>query len=361
MQARRRDGTERERRREELTSSKPSATSCCGRSTTSRRARGGDIDDESYAALHDDYTARAAAVIRALRDGVDARPARTEAPPAGGGSRSSAASSSSRASPRVALAAAVGARLPGQTSSGNRRSTPRPTHRRRIESLQHAVSANPDELRPAGSMLAEAFAEQRRPRRRAQAVRRRRSRSIRTGPRRSRSAGGIAVPRRAAASRHERAGPVVGARRAARLDQAIEVGPGVRGRLLLPRRAACRTSANFARAQADLQTYLAQSPNGTWRSSASSARSQVTTALAERLVDYACPRPPDPEETLHGRAARPEIDTPKIYRTTITTDRGTIVMDLDPRSRRTPSTTSSASRGRATTTGSRSTASCPSS
>ncbi|MGH8986356.1 MAG: hypothetical protein ACRDY6_21135, partial [Acidimicrobiia bacterium] len=34
----------------------------------------GGIDDESYARLHDDYTARAAAAIRALRDGVDARP-----------------------------------------------------------------------------------------------------------------------------------------------------------------------------------------------------------------------------------------------------------------------------------------------
>src|SRR3954467_12545664 len=34
----------------------------------------GGIDDESYAELHDDYTARAAAVIRTLRDGVDVTP-----------------------------------------------------------------------------------------------------------------------------------------------------------------------------------------------------------------------------------------------------------------------------------------------
>ena len=45
----------------------------------SERAAGG-IDDESYRQLHDDYTARAAAVIRALRDGVDARPARPRVP-----------------------------------------------------------------------------------------------------------------------------------------------------------------------------------------------------------------------------------------------------------------------------------------
>src|SRR5215471_19568066 len=36
----------------------------------------GGIDDESYAELHDDYTARAAAVIRTLRDGVDVTPER---------------------------------------------------------------------------------------------------------------------------------------------------------------------------------------------------------------------------------------------------------------------------------------------
>ena len=33
----------------------------------------GGIDDESYEELHDDYTARAAAVIRTLRDGSTSR------------------------------------------------------------------------------------------------------------------------------------------------------------------------------------------------------------------------------------------------------------------------------------------------
>ena len=41
----------------------------------------GGIDDESYAELHDDYTARAAAVIRTLRDGVDVTPAPMPAAP----------------------------------------------------------------------------------------------------------------------------------------------------------------------------------------------------------------------------------------------------------------------------------------
>src|SRR5206468_11984275 len=34
----------------------------------------GGIDDESYTELHDDYTARAAAAIRTLRDGIDMTP-----------------------------------------------------------------------------------------------------------------------------------------------------------------------------------------------------------------------------------------------------------------------------------------------
>ena len=42
----------------------------------------GTIDEESYTELHDDYTARAAATLRALRDGVDARPARPPVPAA---------------------------------------------------------------------------------------------------------------------------------------------------------------------------------------------------------------------------------------------------------------------------------------
>lgn len=78
----------------------------------------GDIDDETYERLHADYTARAAAVIRALRDGVDSR-------------RESARVSKRRRAGVVAglvafavaasvvLAAGLGARLPGQTVTGN--------------------------------------------------------------------------------------------------------------------------------------------------------------------------------------------------------------------------------------------------
>ena len=109
----------------------------------------GGIDDESYQQLHDDYTARAAATIRALRDGVDARPDPVR-----------------RAAPRrrlalisivvvfalvagFALAGALGARLPGQTASGNTQSSGEEAAAKRlgrtIKTLEAAVNANPDD------------------------------------------------------------------------------------------------------------------------------------------------------------------------------------------------------------------------
>lgn len=106
----------------------------------------GNIDAESYHELHDDYTTRAAATIRALRDGVDARPA----PPATpwrrrglvvGGIVALAALAA------VTLAAALGARLPGQTSSGNT-SAVSPSREERQSRLEAAVEANPNDAGP---------------------------------------------------------------------------------------------------------------------------------------------------------------------------------------------------------------------
>jgi cytochrome c-type biogenesis protein CcmH/NrfG len=104
----------------------------------------GNIDDESYTDLHDDYTARAAATIRALRDGVDARPT---PPPSSwrrrglviGGIVVLAVLAS------VTLAAALGARLPGQTSSGNVPAASA-TRDQRKSRLEAAVQANPNDV-----------------------------------------------------------------------------------------------------------------------------------------------------------------------------------------------------------------------
>lgn len=125
----------------------------------------GGIDEESYQQLHDDYTARAAAVIRTLRDGVDVTPA---TPPR----------SASRTRRRVALvslvlvfaiaagtslAYALGARLPGQTSSGNSQAAPSTTNAaaralaQKIDQLQKQVNAKPNDY-DLRLQLADAYA-----------------------------------------------------------------------------------------------------------------------------------------------------------------------------------------------------------
>jgi cytochrome c-type biogenesis protein CcmH/NrfG len=116
----------------------------------------GNIDDASYTELHDDYTARAAATIRALRDGVDARPV---APAVSwrrrglviGGIVAFAVVAA------VALAAALGARLPGQTSSGNQPAVA-PSAGERKARLQEAVDKNPND--PQARLALARFLEQ---------------------------------------------------------------------------------------------------------------------------------------------------------------------------------------------------------
>ena len=107
----------------------------------------GDIDDEAYRRLHDDYTARAAAALRTLRDGWDTRPER--------GATDLrrrvfiiAAVATFAVLSGVALAFALGARLPGQTSSGNGQASPSPaqTTAQRIRQLDTLIARNPDDV-----------------------------------------------------------------------------------------------------------------------------------------------------------------------------------------------------------------------
>ncbi len=120
----------------------------------------GGIDDESYQRLHDDYTARAAAVIRSLRGGQER--ARDQD---GDGRRRRilliGAIVVFAALAGVALATALGARLPGQTSSGNTggrtsAATPAATIRQRRQQLEAAVARNPADV-ASRLLLAEFF------------------------------------------------------------------------------------------------------------------------------------------------------------------------------------------------------------
>ena len=122
----------------------------------------GSIDDESYERLHDDYTARAAAVIRTLRDGVDVRPV---APPTSRRRKVLTAVGVVVFATlvAVALAAALGARLPGDTSSGNTGAS-RPSTganqisvAERIRRLEATLAENPDDV--ASRLLLARFLE----------------------------------------------------------------------------------------------------------------------------------------------------------------------------------------------------------
>ncbi len=107
------------------------------------RAAGG-IDEASYLGLHDDYTARAAAVIRALRDGVDAR-LPSEMVPWQRRALVVGAIVVVAIGAGVALASALGTREPGQTSSGNNQTqgTNGPSAR---EQLERAVAQEPTDV-----------------------------------------------------------------------------------------------------------------------------------------------------------------------------------------------------------------------
>lgn len=114
----------------------------------------GNIDPDDYRRLHDDYTARAAAVLRSIRDGVDARP---EPPPAStrrrvftiGGIAVFALVAA------VLLGGALGERLPGQTATGNQQlgaggdpagASPAERADADLETLQTAVGDDPDDV-----------------------------------------------------------------------------------------------------------------------------------------------------------------------------------------------------------------------
>src|SRR5205807_2945632 len=83
----------------------------------------GNLDDEHYRTLKDDYTARAAAVLRSIDEGRDARPAPAPVPRrrkflTGGAVLAFVIVAA------LALAAAAGKRHQGQTITGNAQSSP---------------------------------------------------------------------------------------------------------------------------------------------------------------------------------------------------------------------------------------------
>lgn len=238
------------------------------------RATGG-IDDASYRALHDDYTARAAAVIRALRDGVDTRP-EPQARPAPrrwlviGGLVVFAVTAG------VVLAFALGARLPGETSSGNTgtngqaASTPD-----RVERLRRAVAAKPDDV--ASRLLLAQYLEADDD---LAAALRQYDEIIHIDPAnaQAQAQSGRILYLTATAADATDAADLVDASRA-RLDKAVELDPELADARFFRAIVLANEYGDFAAAQGDLQRYLVAAPEGTFADQARQLLVDVTAAL----------------------------------------------------------------------------------
>lgn len=111
----------------------------------------GNLDDERYQTLKDDYTARAAAVLRSIEEG---REAAVEAAPPVPRTRKLLTGGAVLAFVLVAalaMAAALGNRRDGQTVTGNAQSGGAPTAEERRAALERQVQANPDD--PAAHLV----------------------------------------------------------------------------------------------------------------------------------------------------------------------------------------------------------------
>jgi cytochrome c-type biogenesis protein CcmH/NrfG len=237
----------------------------------------GAIDDASYEQLHDDYTARAAAVIRALRDGIDARPTQ---PPSSTARRLAVICGVAAFAiiAGVALAAALGARLPGQTTSGNSgpasTASTSATADRRAE-LEAAVAKDPSDagsrillarLVEADNDLAEAL--------------RLYDQVIAIDPKSAEAyaqSGRILYLTAGSAPADAAAGLVDTAR--SRLDTAVSLDPEYVDARFFRAIVLANEYQDFSAAQNDLQRYLVRAPNGLFADQARQLLADVTNAL----------------------------------------------------------------------------------
>ena len=239
------------------------------------RAAGG-IDDESYDALHDDYTARAAATIRALRDGVDSRPGS----PATSRRRQGLVIGGIIAFAVVAgvtLAYALGARLPGQTASGNTgasagRAPASDAARKRLEA---AVAADPNNV--ANRLLLARFLEASNDVSRAleqyDAVL-----AIDDHSAEANAQSGRLLYLAAGRAPATDAAPLV-EKAATRLNRAVEIDGSYADARFFRAIVRANEFGDFRGAQSDLQRYLVRAPNGTFGGQARQLLADVTKAL----------------------------------------------------------------------------------
>lgn len=251
-----------------------------------REREKGAIDDESYARLHDDYTARAASAIRSLRDGVDERPA---AAPTSTRRRVLTAVGVSAFVVLVAvvLAAALTDRLPGQTSSGNTGSEQAAgdgdrggaiTVEERRRRLERAVADNPDDIASrlllaryleAGGDLAGAL-------QRYDEVL---ARSPQSAEAEAQAGRILYLTARAAVKVNPDSVDGLVRQAMARLDRAIEIDATYPDARFFRAIVEANEFGDFAAAQNDLQRYLLAAPQGQFADQARELLAEVTAAI----------------------------------------------------------------------------------
>jgi cytochrome c-type biogenesis protein CcmH/NrfG len=248
----------------------------------SEHAAGG-IDDESYETLRDDYTARAAAVIRALRDGVDARP---DAPRISWKRRGVVIGAIVvfAVGAAIALASALGARLPGQTASGNTQDSTAPkqsgpSNAEVIRRLEDALAKNPADVQTrlllaprleASGDLAGALQQY-------DAI-------LQTDPKNAVAAaqsGRIMYlsAEQLVQQKHGDAAAQLVTQSKSRLDQAIADDPTYADAYYYHAIVLANEYGDFKDAQNDLQHYLVLAPTGQWADQAHELLAEVTNAI----------------------------------------------------------------------------------
>jgi len=235
----------------------------------------GDVDDESYRRLHDDYTARAAAVLRSLRDGANARPD-DATPNLRRRVLTVAGVAAFAALAGVALAFALGARLPGQTSSGNNQASasPQQTTAERIRELNAAIARNPGDVTSRLLLAQYLEADNNLP-----AALQQYSAIVKIQPM---NAVAVAQEGRVlyltAESSPTQASYLDGIARSD-LDQAIELDPQYPDAHFFRAIVLAYEYQDYAGAQDDLQHYLVLAPNGQFAGQVRDLLAQVTDAL----------------------------------------------------------------------------------
>jgi cytochrome c-type biogenesis protein CcmH/NrfG len=252
----------------------------------------GGIDDESYQTLRDDYTARAAAVIRALRDGVDARP---DAPRASWKRRGVVIGAIVvfAVGAAIALASALGARLPGQTASGNNQdsSAPKqsgPTNTEVIRRLEAALAKNPGDVQTrlllaprleASGDLAGALQQY--------------DTILQSNPQNAVAAAQSGRIMYLSAEQLVRKNPDAAAQLVsqskARLDQAIAADPTYADAFYYHAIVLANEYGDFKGAQNDLQHYIVLAPNGQWSDQVHQLLAEVTNAIESPTLPSASP------------------------------------------------------------------------